>query len=409
MSLTAGWNKRLFDMAAHASGFFALSGVLACTMPAPSTAQSPGEQGYDDARLQALVHNGLKFMTPGPCKRAMMLGVLDDAASGETLDELLTKAANPNADATCTEVVAAARIVRLGRLGELDLAAELEHPSAVVRAVAIRYALGTQTPELASALVKAALQDDEADVRIVAYRAAAALADESMVAALEAGTPADDVETFWRCTALSRVHPTTACPEPSAARGVLEPGDAEPVDRCAVATNDLSGEHRRDALWFFTSIAFADRVRPLDRIEAIRRNAAPCFLPEDVEDEILSSPKAAVEDQALAAAALLWRRHEPVGLPREKRVELRDMATNDMLRECTSDAQCPNDLACHKAPGRGRKATGICAGSNKRTTPRRATIYTTVGSNACWSFMDCPAFYSCYYPDPSGPYGICMY
>lgn len=387
------------------AAFVALAAWSCAKSPAP--AASPGVDGYDDARLQMLVHTGLRHLASGPCRSAMMLGVLDDEDTGRQLDALHEQAARGNVMAACAEVIAVARIVRMGRLGELDLPSELANPSPIARAVALRYALGTQTPAETRQLVELGLADTEVDVRIVAYRVAAALGDPQLVEALSAREPGSDTEKFWRCTALCRLNAEASCGEPAEIRTVVPTADEDPPDRCARAGAEVAGAKRSDALFFYLGTAFRERVEPLDRLEASARVGDTCRLAESVEDTILSSKSEPIEDQAIVAAALLWRRHEPVGVVREKRVDLREVADDDSVSYCSSPQDCPGRSSCFRPTGRGKR--GICGGSGAGQAVPRTSVYVTVGSNACWSFMDCPAFYSCYYPDPYAPYGICVY
>ena len=380
--------------------------LLACPSPRPPPAPSPGVEGYDEAQLQALVRSGLRYMTPGPCRASWLLGVLDDDEAGKQLDVLLERAASSRAEAHCVESIAAARIVRRGRLGMLDLETEIQSPSPIARVVTLRYGLGTQQPAVIRKLITAALTDDELDVRVVAYRAAAALADPELVGVLTEATPADENEEFWRCTALARLQPSTPCPEPSAVREVIPVGEVEPFDRCARAQADLATERRQDALWFYLASAFRERVEPLDRIELARRADGPCLLDEAIEDDLLTSDQAPAEDQAIVAAAVLWRRHEAIGMVREKRVQLTDLAWDDSMRSCSSSSDCPSGSKCFRPPGRQHK--GVCGNRGPDRDERGTSVYVIVGSSACWSFMDCPAFYSCYYPDPASRYGVCV-
>lgn len=380
-------------------------GALGCPAPQRPPAPSPGVEGYDEARLQALVRSGLRYMSPGPCRSPWLLGVLDDAEAGEQLDVLLERA--PNAKTThCVESIAAARIIRLGRLGSLNLAAELRSPVPIARVVALRYALGTQPPAELRALITTALADEALEVRVVGYRAAAALADPALLDVLSAAAPADEDEAFWRCAALARLQPSLECPEPSDVREVVPVGEVEPFDRCERARADLETERREDALWFYLASAFRERVEPLDRIELPRRVDGSCPLDEAVEDDILSSERASVDDQALVAAAILWRRHEAIGMVRARRVELRDRAWDETMRWCSSASECPGDAECFRPPGGKRK--GVCGSRGPAREGRGASVYVIVGSGACWSFMDCPALYSCYYPDLSSRYGVCV-
>lgn len=345
-------------------------------------------------------------MTPDPCRTPWFLGVLDDDEAGEQLDHLLERAARSKVEATCIESIAAARIVRLGRLGTLELETEMQSPLPIVRVVALRYALGTQPPAVIRELITVALADDDLDVRIVAYRAAAALADADLVGALTEVIPADETEEFWRCTALARIAPSTPCAEPSTVREVVPVGEVVPFDRCDRARADLATQQRRDALWFYLASAFRERIEPLDRIESSQRADGPCLLDEAIEDEILSSDQAAIEDQTIVAAGILWRRHEAIGMVRDKRAQLRDLAWDDSIRRCSSSSDCLSGSECFRTPGEGRK--GVCGNRGSDRDDRRPSVYIIVGSAACWSFMDCPAFYSCYYPDPYSRYGVCV-
>lgn len=381
--------------------------TIACSSPRPSPVPSPGVDGYDEARLQRLVRSGLNQMSLGPCDAALLLGVLDDDLAGERLDDLLARSVGTNAQTACSELIAAARIVRMGRLGSLDLEAELRGPSPVARAIALRYSLGTQAPAQTRALIEIAVADPDRDVRIVAYRTAGALGDPELAATLASAAPVDETEGFWRCAALSRLQPQPTCPEPAQTRVALAPGEALPEDRCELARADITSERRRDALWFYLRSAFRQRVEPLDRIAANHLELEPCLLDESIEDDILSSPTSAIEDLAITAAGLLWRRHEPVGVVRDKRVELRDYTPSDLVRYCSTPRDCPGDSTCNRGPERNSR--GICGRRDTAPVERNVSVYVTVGSNACWSFMDCPAFYTCLYPNPRSPYGICVY
>ena len=379
--------------------------AFACTKQRPPVAD-PGLDGYDDARLTALVHEGQPHMSLGACRSAAVLGVLDDPAAGEKLERFVQRAAGSGIDANCVELLAGARIVRLGRLGELDLAMEMTHASAVVRATALRYAVATRSAQAHDMMVRG-FYDTDPRVRIVAFRAAAVSEGPSLMDELGASSPAAEDEKFWHCVALSRWGGVANCEAYAPTMDVVISGEPvavepAPIDRCAQAHQRLARGPVGDGLWFFLEEAFYRYVEPLDRLEPPMRDREICSLDRAVEDEVLSNDRVPPQDRAVVAAMLLWRKHVPLGDVQALPVNTANVSLRGSVRSCVNDSNCAPHARCLRTSRRQRD--GICG------TPRSPRDSPQFGESAyaCWSFADCPPFYSCYFTDPLAAYGLCM-
>ena len=337
--------------------------LLACsTSTKPkSTSTATDEGDHRTSKLQPLVAAALPELHHDPCTAAMLWALRPEASAGSALDGLLDSERNQ----PCEETIAAARVLRLGRLGSLDLTGELAQTSSIARAVAIRYAVAARLPG-AEAAIAAAVQREVGAVGDVASRAHAVL-----------GKKAVPVEQ---------------------APGLLL-SEAKPAgrDRCAEAQADLrTADRTAAALTALLTDHFRRLAITLDRIGAASAYGQRCRLPADTVDALLGGASPALV-RGLAAAILLYRRHGSIG---DRSVTspatpagLQGLSAN-AFRSCTTDQECDGSSVCFR-PAQSPSPAGICGQPLDRGGRRVRVTSRVYYATPCWGIADCPPFFYC--------------
>lgn len=377
---------------------------------APARDTGSGSRNAEQSQFNALelrksVRAGLESVTTTPCREAALLGVLDIETAGERLNELLTE--ESSAAGECRELVAIARAIRGIRVGRSDLEADMLHPMAAVRAVAVRTAAITEL-EGAGQIIALGFADAQAEVRVAAYFAAAHLAEPELLERLRlVPQPEDSSERYWHCRARARIDRAIECEGAGTVFDIVETnvtGAGAEIDRCSVAQSGFDGQGRRDALWFMLNDAFHAFAQPLDRLVMPQSKREPCRIQGRAETRLLAASATHDVDRALVAAAILWRDHPALGTVKFTPVDSEKGGLAQDIIRCSADPDCPSNTRCIRLPG--GQPGGVCG--NPKRAREQARVRVEVYSSGCWSFADCPPFYSCFYLDPSAMHGVCV-
>lgn len=313
------------------------------------------EDDYSISKLEGYVDGGLAALgSDDGCASAILWALFDEPGAGVHLDTLL----NAPENVQCRETVAAARVIRLGRVGAFDLDTELKGTSTTASAVAIRYAASVRSREARERLKQLPTSADAELLRIAA-RAQAALSGEP---------PPDEAIAILATT--EPIAPLNACDEWQSG---LRSQDADTTVRAL-----------RALLWDH----FHRYAASLDSIGSSSDYARRCKLPADVQDDLLDDDASDLQ-RGLAAAILLWRRQRPIG-PAGSAPAPPFPALAPAL--CTSDAMCTPPERCLYGRDGNRGLCGLAR------TPRitRSTVTTTLLYHTpCMTFADCPPTYSC--------------
>jgi hypothetical protein len=259
---------------------------------------------------------GLPASFDDPCILAMALEPVDDDRAGQRIDAALlaltARSQRSAREVVCTQTLAQARLLRLSRLGRLNLAAELVRPEPDARVVALLEAHRRRDRALLPQ-VRQLVRDPQQPVAAAAIRMIVAMADTESIEALR--MLAIDPDTIQlhglACRALWDMGVAEACggrPRQDAVGDLLGGGGGDP---CAQAQQDLRGSDRakvEGALRTFLAGLFVGMTRELDPIWIECSNCQPapaCPLPTRRLRRIArSGPSMA---SALASAVLLLR------------------------------------------------------------------------------------------------------
>ena len=215
---------------------------------------------------------------------AMGLETVDDPRAGQRLDQMLlelsARSQRTAREAVCTLTVAQARLLRLARLGQLDLAAELARPEPDARVVAL---LDVRRRRDRSVLptVRTLVRDPQLPVASAALRVIVTMADSDSIPALQMlAIDPDSIELHGlACRALWDMGVPDACggrPREDAVGGMLQGSTS--ADPCAVAKSDMRSPDSAKvdaALEFFLSSSFVSMTHDLDPVWIACTNCAP--------------------------------------------------------------------------------------------------------------------------------------
>lgn len=297
------------------------------TVPEPEPRRRPrAPRGpIPAAVLQANVLAGLPPTFDDPCILAMALEPVDDDRAGlrigEALLALSARSQRTAREQVCTATLAQARLLRLTRLGRLDLPAELARPEPDARVVALLEVRRRHDRSLLPQ-VRPLIRDPQMPVASAAIRVVVSMADSESIQALQ--MLAIDPEALQlhglACRALWDMGVADACggrPRDEAVGDLL--GSSGQSDPCAGAKQDLRSADPakvEGALRYFLSHLFVGMTADLDPIRVACANCAPgpeCRLPGRRLKRIArSGPSLA---SALASAVLLLRDQAPPVTP----------------------------------------------------------------------------------------------
>jgi hypothetical protein len=341
-----------------------------------------------------------------PCVAGPLYGAVDDESAGRELERVLD--AGPGEGGLlsvrryCFDVAAAARLLRLERLGRADLGRDLIHPSFAVRRAALLRARLVEGPA-AGPRIRAALSDVDAGVRAASYRALAQLKDTEARPLLEEamGRETDAQARSAACGAI--VELGGQCVR-QAALGGLRGGSAD--DRCLGLSRQLEasdGAQQHAALWRYLVDGFDAARAPL---EGRTPSNTLCRASGAAIDRLLEHRSPPLT-RAFAAALTLWAHHPDLtAIPRDRAIPgprpFSTFAPIPALHhappgpggggECFTDFDCGGSGRCLKPAG-GLTLMGVCGrlvdamGMPKIGVDRRAS--------GCTVDTDCPPFFSC--------------
>jgi len=271
----------------------------------------------DPARLERLVFGTRYSGFLDDAAEAALWAAVDSERAGRQLDDALVSA-SPLAHST----VAVARLLRLARIARVDLAAELAHPKAAVRAAAARYAGMTGATRHAAAVRALIGPPDrerafyESFVWREAIDAVGALGDEEAVPLLSriTGTRGDP-RAAQACAALFTMNRPNACrgkfrDAPTNQMTVESSSEVE----CAAVMDELAKGIERGVVigWVARLLEqhFQVAARPWARLLSAPMREGPersnaCRLQPPVRD-LLVSERVIPEVRGVAAAVMLW-------------------------------------------------------------------------------------------------------
>ena len=333
--------------------------VSGCGAP-KRVAEGVDEEDHGRSSLHDNVRAALAELADAPCVAAPAWEILDDPEAGERLDEALAKGGG------CEETIAAARAVRRIRLDELDLDGDLAHPSPVVRAVTIRHAAAADLPGAAKK-IRPLLTDADERVTHVARRA---------LVVLGALTP--------------RERPTMA-----RLYGEDEPQEPRTCEELILSLESGDSAERASTLGRLLREHFHRFATSLDNIGTGSTYGERCRLPDRLREQLLSADSPSLV-RGLASAILLWRRHPDLSVLRPSRERLEEMQRllSTGMRRCTDDDHCAPDGVCIALAGAAEPG-GVCGYPVSRRGQRWNVRTRVVYASACWTFGDCPPFYTC--------------
>lgn len=249
-----------------------------------------------------------------------MAGVDDDRAGGRMDQALLSLAARSDRSArelVCTGTLATARLLRLERLGRLELAADLGRPEPEVRQIAVMQVI-RKRDRSALPQVRDLIRDSQLPVASAAMRALVALGDRDSIRTLELLSIDPDQARLhgMACHALWDLGVTDACggrPRQEEAGGLLGTlsGGQAAEDPCASARRDLKSDEPAKveaALIHLLVDRFVALSTPLDPVRSACVNCAEpevCRLPVKTTRRI--ARRAPSWTSALASAVLLLK------------------------------------------------------------------------------------------------------
>ncbi|MBI5159891.1 MAG: HEAT repeat domain-containing protein, partial [Micrococcales bacterium] len=236
------------------------------------------------AVLQANVLGGLPPTFTDPCLLAMALEPVDDDRAGQRLDqtllELTARSQRTARESVCALTLAQARLLRLARLGRLDLRAELARPEPDARVVALLEVRRRRDAALLPA-VRELIRDPQVPVASAAVRAIVAMSDRQSMEALRmlAIDPTALQLHGLACRALWDMGDTGACggrprqDEPSALLG--SSGGEDPCSEARQRLRSHDAAEVQRALGFFLSSQFVGMTHEIDPVWISCTNCEP--------------------------------------------------------------------------------------------------------------------------------------
>lgn len=269
--------------------------------------------------LQANVLAGVPDDFADPCILAMVFAPVDDERAGtrigEALLQLSARSQRSARELVCTTTLAQARLLRLARLGRLDLPAELSRPEPEARVVALLEVRRRRDRALL-AQVRPLIRDPQVGVASAAIRVIVGMADTESIQPLQ--MLAIDPEAIQlhglACRALWDMGVADACggrPRDDTVGDVLGMAGGTAQDPCATAKQDLRSDDPakvEGALRWFLSDLFVGMTAELDPIRVACTNCTPgpaCRLPTKRLKRIARGGRSLAS--ALASAVLLLR------------------------------------------------------------------------------------------------------
>lgn len=304
-----------------------LSAACASAAPEPGTTHRPRTPRgpIPPAVLQANVLAGLPATYDDPCILAMALEPVDDDRAGERIGQSLlamtARSQRTAREVVCTQSLAQARLLRLSRLGRLDLAAELGRPEPDARVVAL-LEVRRRRDRSQLAAVRSLIRDPQVEVSSAAIRVIVGMADSESIQPLQmlAIDPERTQLHGLACRALWDMGVADACggrPPDDSVGGLLQGSGGN--DPCEGAKTDLRSTDPakvEGALRFFLSHLFVRMTAELDPIRVSCTNCEPgpeCRLPgRGLKRIARTGPSVAA---ALASAVLLLREQAPAAPP----------------------------------------------------------------------------------------------
>lgn len=277
--------------------------------------------------LQANVLAGVPADYDDPCMLAMAFEPVDDDRAGVRIGDALVglsaRSQRTARELFCTTTLAQARLLRLSRLGRLDLTAELSRPEPEARVVALLEVRRRRDRALLAA-VRPLIRDPQVNVASAAIRVIVGMADAESIQALQ--MLAIDPEALQlhglACRALWDMGVQDACggrPRDDAVGDLLGMAGGTAQDPCTAAKQDLRSDDPakvEGALRWFLSHLFVGMTAELDPIRVACTNCEPgptCTLPGRRLRRIArGGPSLA---SALASAVLLLRDAAPRSAP----------------------------------------------------------------------------------------------
>jgi hypothetical protein len=269
--------------------------------------------------LQANVLAGVPADYDDPCMLAMVFEPVDDDRAGVRIGDALlglsARSQRTARDLFCTTTLAQARLLRLARLGRLDLSVELARPEPEARVVALLEVRRRRDRALLPA-ARPLIRDPQVGVASAAIRVIVGMADVESIQALQ--MLAIDPEALQlhglACRALWDMGVQDACggrPRDDTVGDLLGSAGGTAQDPCTASKQDLSSDDPakvEGALRWFLSHLFVRMTAELDPIRVSCTNCEPgpvCPLPGRRLRRIArGGPSLA---SALASAVLLLR------------------------------------------------------------------------------------------------------
>jgi HEAT repeat protein len=297
-----------------------LLGACAGSPPPPPRPHRTPRGPIPPAVLQASVLSGTPAEYQDPCILGMLLAGVDDARAGQRVDRVLlglvARSDRSAREIVCTRTLAEARLLRLERLGHLDLHAELGRPEPEVRTVALLQIVRRHDTAMLPQ-VRDLIRDPQSDVATAAMRVLVSLHDASSVPMLQMLSLDPDQTQLHgaACRALWDMNVTDACggrpAEDAAGTLGLSGSGVAADDPCAVARRDLKSTDPaavERALVQLLTERFLVLSAALDPVRVSCVNCAapePCRVPTRTTRRIAreGSPWA----RALASAVLLLK------------------------------------------------------------------------------------------------------